>query len=80
MRHGENRDAAGGLLLERLVWSFVRVLDVEGVQRLLQQRRQVQVPVVALPEVASHGAVEPLDVSIAFRRAGWQYVEGNPRC
>jgi hypothetical protein len=50
------------------------------VQRLLQQRRQVQVPVVALPEVASHGAVEPLDVSIAFRRAGWQYVEGNPRC
>lgn len=50
---------ARGLIPEHLVWTGVSVLGLP-----VLEGRQVQVTVVALPELAADGAIESFDATI----------------
>lgn len=67
---------ARGGVPECLVWSLGIVRRLEAAQRLLK-RRQVEIAVVAFPELAPHGAVEALDAAIELGTVRRQHVEGD---
>lgn len=55
---------ARGSIVERLVWSLGSVLGLPVSERNLEGG-QVKITVMALPELPSHRAVEPLDAPVA---------------
>ncbi len=51
------------------------IVDIEPFRDGLIDRRDVEIAVVALPELAPTGAIEAFHAAIEFRRPGWQHEE-----
>lgn len=66
----------GGLVAEGLVGTLGIAGGLKDEEGALECR-QVQVAVIALPELPPHRAVEPFDAAVEFGGPRWQHGEGN---